>query len=307
MNVAPGASFEATQIAAGELDGILGVRIRDNQGADFLARTTAGITADTTVGSTTVYRRDFTAPIAQGQYTLIWDDGTAIVGTEELVVSRSLGTATTPSGIDLCGFSDVTGYVPGYDPEDESNETTNDLLARLITSESENIMRESGREIIPFGDQPATRSFEITPHAARAQRISVGDLSTINDSDFALELLDQNDANPATIDTASIRAIYFGRRQPIERWEPVTDLELKPGAVRLVAGRTVLVTGNWGWPIVPQFLVEATAKRVILRYLSDVAATGTAFSDAIDNANLAGLFASARDAVASVGRKVMIR
>lgn len=97
MNVSPGATFEA--VVEGFATGIgsagtaaLGVRIRDGAGANFLARTTASIVEDVTVGANAVYRRSFTAPADAGQYWLVWDNGTA-TRTEELLVTHSLPAA----------------------------------------------------------------------------------------------------------------------------------------------------------------------------------------------------------------------
>lgn len=97
MNVIPGQTFEAysPELASG-LTGTVGVRIRDGAGADFLARTTASITADVTVGSNSVYRRTLTAPTTAGQYWIVWDDGTNIGEPTELLVTYSAPTA--PSG-----------------------------------------------------------------------------------------------------------------------------------------------------------------------------------------------------------------
>ena len=114
MRVTPGQTFEATVTTASGLAGTLGVRIRDNQGADVLARTTAGITADVTVGATSVYRRTFTATTVRGQYTIVWDDGTGVIATEELEVTQNLLEVAAPSGRDLCTLADVTSIVPGY-------------------------------------------------------------------------------------------------------------------------------------------------------------------------------------------------
>lgn len=207
------------------------------------------------------------------------------------------------SAIDLCTVDNIKTYVPGY----ETDADTDALLARLVTSESEEIMAECGREIIPFGDQPETRSFEISHRTARYRRLPVGDIASVGDTDIVVELLDANEANPVTVDRSAYRPLYRLKRQPRERWEPVTQLEFLRTAGNLVAGHTVLVTASYGFPTVPAFIREATAKRVILRYVSDVAASGTAFADAIDNLNLAGLFASARDAVALLRQGAFIR
>lgn len=94
IQTAPGTTFEAysPELASG-LTGTIGVRIRDGAGADFLARTTTGITADVTVGTTSVYRRTLTAPTTLGQYWIVWDDGTSVTTPEELVVTHNAPTA----------------------------------------------------------------------------------------------------------------------------------------------------------------------------------------------------------------------
>jgi hypothetical protein len=303
ITAAPGTTFEASTTAGPMLVGTLGVRILAADGSPFLARTTADVAEDLNVGATSVYRRQFTAPTVAGRYEIVWDDAADLINLEELVVTFTLGDPALPTGIDLCTLAEVISYVPGYTPEDPTDQT----LARLITSESEAILRESNREIVAAKDQPETRSFEIDATAARRRIIHIGDLSTTAGSDFTVELLDADEANPETVDNANVRGLYRSKRQQTERWEPVTALEFLRPAGPLPFGRTMLVTGVWGFPQVPQFIVEACAKRVILRYVSDVASTGTAFADAIDNLNLAGIFASSRDAVAKVAQQVMIR
>jgi hypothetical protein len=94
VNVAPSTSFEAVAEFNSGLTGTIGVRIRDNQGADTLARTTAGIAADITIGGRSLYRVTLTSPAAAGQYTLIWDDTTTLL-TEELVVTRAVAPSLT--------------------------------------------------------------------------------------------------------------------------------------------------------------------------------------------------------------------
>lgn len=85
MNVAPGTSFEASTDAFAAA-ATVGVRIRDGQGADTLARTTVGVTLDVTVGTKGVFRRTFTAISLAGQYLIVWDDGSN-VDSEELLVT----------------------------------------------------------------------------------------------------------------------------------------------------------------------------------------------------------------------------
>jgi hypothetical protein len=95
INVAPGATFEAVTEAFSNT-ATVGVRIRDNAGADFLARTVSGVTQDLAVGTSAIYRRSFTAPAVNGQWTIVWDDGT-LIDIEELVVSAAAAAGTTGS------------------------------------------------------------------------------------------------------------------------------------------------------------------------------------------------------------------
>lgn len=196
----------------------------------------------------------------------------------------------------LCEIDDVTGYVPAY----ESNERTDAKLEQLIEAESLLIASESGREIVgPEGT--ATRTFELTATMVRRRTIAVGDLNGLYDD--VVTLLDQNGDTVKTIAADAVVPLYEGRRQPTRDWEPITELYLP----RLVDDAPVLISewqvlellGRWGFPEVPAFIREACAKRVILRYLSDVASAGTDFAQAVGESdlNLAAMFESAQDAV----------
>lgn len=97
---APSSTVEivADNYATG-LAGTIGYRVRDNQGADSIARTTVGITED--IAGSGIYRAQFTAPTVAGQYTVIWDSGgaTPIFSSEELVItSNSVIPLSTASG-----------------------------------------------------------------------------------------------------------------------------------------------------------------------------------------------------------------
>ena len=91
MIVTASTDFEAvTQLGTG-LTGTVGVRIRDNEGADALARTTTGISED--IAGSGIYTVTLTAPADAGQYTIVWDDAGAPISyaIEELLV---VATAT---------------------------------------------------------------------------------------------------------------------------------------------------------------------------------------------------------------------
>jgi hypothetical protein len=234
-------------------------------------------------------------------YRIIFADA---LGGTSLPTEPIQNLLPSPTSRDLCTLADVLRYIPGYD----SNDPTDATFAALITSESEAIHDETGREIIAFGDQPASRAFTVTHDHALLRKVAIGDLASAGDTDIAVELLASDDTVVETIAREKYRPLYETKRQPLNPWEPVTDLlfPIGLGNRRFTAGQTLLVTGNWGFPAVPSFIVEACAKRVILRYASDVAAAGTQAAAAIADINLAGLFASARDDVYRLKHGVMI-
>jgi hypothetical protein len=104
---APGAATEivADNFATG-LTGTIGYRVRDNQGADSIARATAGITED--IAGSGIYRTSFIAPGTAGQYTIVWDSGGAppTYATEDLVVTYTL-PAVGDVGAAYASLSDV--------------------------------------------------------------------------------------------------------------------------------------------------------------------------------------------------------
>lgn len=216
---------------------------------------------------------------------------------------------------DLCTLADVKNYVPGY-----SSTESDPLLTTLITSESEAIHDETGRLILPFADQPETRAFPIRNHEHghrwhrglgyhRHQRVEIDDLASAGDTDITVELIATDETTTTTINRPAYRPLYgHNRRQPKAAWEPVTALEFPTqlGAPLLVDGQTILVTGNFGFPSIPPFIVQACAKRVILRYASDAASAGTQLAAVIQDIHLAGLFASARDDVGRLQTGVYI-
>jgi len=219
--------------------------------------------------------------------------------------------------IDLCELADVTSIVPGY----RSDENTDALLQRFITSESALIPREAGRELIgpmtvpdppsnPSLPEPTARRFPIDERCyLYGRRVDIGDLMVF-DEETTVEVLNPAVTSILTVDHDQSVPLYGvppTREYQRDTWEPVTALRFLTGTT-LGYRTTLRVTGTWGFPEIPPFIREATAKRVILRYVSDVAAAGTSLADSIDNINLAAMFASARDAIDIIrGAPVMIR
>lgn len=202
-------------------------------------------------------------------------------------------------GRDLCTLADVVLAVPGYDDSLPSNASTNAKLQDLITSESQLIHDQTGREIV--GLNADARDFVIDSTIAfRTCRVPVGDLASLEDA--VIEVLSGAGTVVATVDPSHVDAIYGVRRYPVHEWDPITELEMLTvrGAPALAPGQLLRVTGAWGFPEIPAFIRTAAVNRTILRYISDVAPTGTQFAEAAGELNLAAMFASARDAVEEI-------
>lgn len=296
--VAPGAPFEAlTDAFASGLEGTLGVRIRDGEGNDVLARTTLDIFEDTTVGSSAVYRRSFdAAPEDAGQFWLIWDDETS-VRVEELRVTSSIPAAALPGGRDLCELADVLRYVPGYVPEPETDET----LQVLITAESRDIHQLTGREFVAIPDLDP-RLFAIDAYAVQYGSVPIGDCAEV--ASVAVTAEDGEIVDELADDEFSV--LPYVR----EEWAPIRSILVHAASRSSLIGprpRLLQVSGTWGYPQVPENIRQACAKRVILRYLSDVAAEGTAFSQAVDESgiNLGALLRSSAEAIGRHAHKAI--
>lgn len=295
MNVAPSSTFEA--VADLGATGLTpGVRILDNAGATTTARTTAGI-SEYPAGSG-IYHKTLTAPAVAGQYTIAWDNGSQTAGnfaTEDLLVTSNAAATSLPSGRDLCALADVTQLVPGYTTDTD----TDALLAALITAESRVAHQRAGREFVTVASL-TTRQYDLANWNTTSRRVRVGDMTTVT----TVTVEDQQGTTVETIAAANRVSLPRVR----EEWEPITDLWFPAGAAAppsyVGSGYVLEVVGVWGFPAIPADLVVATAKMVLVRYLSDAASAGTALSDALNDQGFdAGrAFASARDVIRSYSR-----
>jgi hypothetical protein len=294
MRVAPGAEFE-TMVGgfATGLTGTIGVRVRDGAGGNAIARTTSTIVED--IAGSGIYRRALTAPEIAGEYWIIWDNGSGLFSDPELlIVSSSLTEPAVPAGRDLCALADVLRYVPGYVSADDTDAT----LQELITSLSIDAYQDTGREFTPRAPNPDTRVFEVDWYTLEERELEIGDLAQIDD-DFELTLSDPDGTVLQTLQEGAYVALPRSR----DAWEPITTLKLPRVAVApaepalLAIRRLITITGTYGFPAIPENVRQAIAKLVIVRYLTDVADHGTAFTDELDNINIAGLFRSATESL----------
>lgn len=225
--------------------------------------------------------------------------GTVVQTRESWFYVRPDVTAGDPSGRDLCTLRDVFRLVPGFDPDDADNADIIETCANLISSESVSIMRETGREVvaIPASDP---RTFDLTHSICSRRSIPIGDAAAITQ----VELFDYDGTTSLGVVDPNL---YILQPRVRETWQPYTRLRFpyRPTAVPLLLapGRTLVLTGTWGFPTIPLDLRQACAKRVLLRYVADSANSGTRLADAIDDTfSIGALLQSARDTVSGYAR-----
>lgn len=192
----------------------------------------------------------------------------------------------------LCTLDDVVGYAPGYDQDATENADTNAKLTSLIEAETVSIVEQTGFEFAAITPTLNPRRFDVDEQLIRTRRLTLGAASAI-----ASVSLYRNGSLVGAI-AATDRISEPRIRQA---WKPITHLRFpntSSSPVLLVLEDVVEVDATWGFPSVPADVKEACAKRVVVRYLTDVAAAGTAFADAVgEEINVGGLLASARETV----------
>lgn len=223
-------------------------------------------------------------------YRFVWVDGATNVSSPTDAVQNVVAAAAR----DLCTLDDVLSLVPGY----QQSDTVEAKLQQLITEESELI--QEVREIVAASAQPEERDFDISQWDQQSGEINVGDLATMDDLEAEIRTADGDTV--VTVDVDDVTPVYrFGRLQPRTTWEPIVALRFRR---HLTCNRVLHLTATFGFPAIPPHIRQATAKRVLLRYLSDVAARE--ITDAVANLNLAAMFASARDSIESLDDGVYI-
>lgn len=256
--------------------GITGLTLRlsilNGDGATVYGPSSTGVTEYP--ASSGRYEVTVTAGLATaGAYRAWWDNGSTGVGNVAEGDSIQVGGSAYASDRDLCTLADVTGLVPGY----ESDTDTDTLLQQLIASESRAAHRTTGREIIAIYPAQATRRYDLTDWHARNRRVRIHDATTIStvkviDYDQTTEL-----ETVATTDRVSLPRVR-------EEWQPIDELWFPSGTANpatIRPGLALEVNGTFGWPMVPEDLRMAVAKLTLYRYLESAADQGTALADAV--------------------------
>lgn len=289
MRIAPGGSYEAVlESGISGLVGTVAIGLLDPDGDLIDSLLTTGIT-ERPAGSG-IYFAARTAPVIAGVYTILWSlDGTTDpdqVSTDTLTVTSSSTSPPTPGGRDLCVLEDVYGYIPGFDPDDDENADTVAKLTSLITARSRSIHQDTGREFAAIpGNDP--RTFDLTAGICSRRQIPIGDAAEITQ----IELFDFDGTTSLGVVDPSL---YILQPRVREEWEPVTRLKFpyRPASnpLLLAPGRILAITATWGFPSIPDDIVQACAALVITTALTDVAQAGTDLSDAVDPTfNVSGL------------------
>ncbi len=191
----------------------------------------------------------------------------------------------------LCQPEDVERLVPGY----EFDEPTEDVIIDLINSESDEAHNDTGREFIATDPPGSERLFDLTEWECEQREVMIGDLATT--AGLALKT---KDLDGTVIDTITSGYLVLPRRR--QAWEPITSIWFptrvtSPATLSLF---TVLsVAGTWGFPMVPDRLRVGIAKLVLVRYINDVANSGTQLAEATAELNIGGMYVSAREAIDS--------
>lgn len=138
-------------------------------------------------------------------------------------------------------------------------------LARLINDVSDRFIQEAEREFKPRVPNPSARTFEVTfrpwdpwyidgdfqGNRGTGNIIKVGDLTSFT----AVDIIDEDWTTvlTPTVPLTSVESLPRNRAS----WEPIRELRLHSSVTDLSPGRTVRVTGTWGFPSVPGSVRQA--------------------------------------------------
>ena len=157
---------------AQSLVGTLGVRVRDNQGADTIARTTSGIVEINLGSGFSIYAATLTWPTAAGMYTIDFDNGSGLYASEALSIAAVAVPDVAPSAV----FEAVaTGFATGL---------TGTLGVRLLSSAGATITARTTGGITEDIAASGIYRANITAGAAAGHQLIVWDNGA---SQFAVE------------------------------------------------------------------------------------------------------------------------
>lgn len=268
----PGQTFYPTlEWTVSGLAGTIGVRInKKSDGSTVVARTTVGVTEFGTSGE---YTGVLAAPLAAGDYSVRWDDGSTALGhvaSEDLVVTYDAPTVALPGPLDLTTVAMVKFYV-------ETGENTSDaLIQTYITAASAEIERRYQRMLCDHGT--STRTFEVFGQDKGLVDLAPCDLR----APTAITLQDPEAQNTLTLTSLTDYIL-----RPAGGWDGLgTYTRLKMNKNVVTAGYMInydmadlIISGSWGPATIPPDVADAAAVTVASWFDKAFASYGQSFVD----------------------------
>jgi hypothetical protein len=205
--------------------------------------------------------------------------------------------AHAPLAKGLCELEDVLAYAPGY----ESDDTTNALLEQLIAAESAWIQRRTKREYVgPVGstirryDLGEWSSDPFDAFYVAEREVDIDPLATA--AGLVVRVIAADGVTVSQTVASTDYTLHPRNRDTFTPYDSIEFIRAGPSpAVLSSTGILELESPSWGWQAVPPDIVQACAKRVLLRYLTDAAGAGTALAAALVGVNVDGLLASSSE------------
>lgn len=196
---------------------------------------------------------------------------------------------------DLCDPDDVYQYAPGFDADDGDNIDTAGVIEALIDAITVETIERTGLEFVAIDPALDPRTFDVGCQLIEHRTLRIGSASAVSSV--------VQKRNGATVQTFALGTDVVLLPRVRQVWQPYTQLwfpTLTGSPALFIEEDTIEVSATWGYPSVPADIRQACAKLVIVRYLTDVAAAGTALADALTTGgdiNIGGLFRSATEVI----------
>lgn len=197
-----------------------------------------------------------------GEYLAWWRVTLASGKTQDTLEFLFVVLEHEPADRALCSIEDAKAYVPGLRDQDAS--AIEPRLLRLIEAESAYMHTRAGREFTPRRTNPDVRSFDVGAYEVSENAVDIGDLA--NDSGLVVSLKMLDGTLVQTL-TASQYVLLPREREP---WEPYGRIWLPQeiaSPATLAEGYVLEMTGNWGFPVIPDDLRRECAHNAASKWL----------------------------------------
>jgi hypothetical protein len=271
------------------LVGTLTWKLLNADGTVVTAATTAGITEI----EPSVYRHSFTSPSTEGDYLIIWTNGSTRI-PEELTVTWSTPEFAATAGGNLTTLEAVRAFMQ----KGATDTAQDDLIEALIPAASRVIMQWTGREFAP-ATASATRKFayrgggflDLAPYDLRS--ISSAQVDTNTTSATTLAATTDYAFSPLNSQDGVYTALTF----------PSLTVFDRPGQDSY---REISITGAWGFAEVPADVQHWCNVTIVMWLRDDVSAFSSGFDANTDRFVRAGSLPDAVKAGLAVYRRLTV-